>query len=171
VTPPADAPSPDLPPDATDGPGSATDGPRSTTDGPGSAPGSATSPASAAAPASVAIAFIAHGSRAAAANEAHIVAAAALADRLGAAVVAGFLELAEPSIPEAIAAAAASGADRVLVLPLFLYPGRHVAEDIPALVDAGRARVPGVSVEVLDPFGADPAIIDLLATQVRAALA
>jgi sirohydrochlorin ferrochelatase len=147
VTPPADATSTDPQPAAIAGDGAAP------------------------APGSVAIAFVAHGSRAAAANEAHVVAAAALADRLGAPVVAGFLELAEPSIPEAIVAAAATGADRVLVLPLFLYPGRHVAVDIPALVDAGRARCPGVVVDVLDPFGADPAIVDLLASQVRAALA
>jgi sirohydrochlorin ferrochelatase len=117
----------------------------------------------------VAIAFIAHGSRAPAANEAHLAAGAALAQQLDLPVVAGFLELAEPSIPNAIEAAA-SQAERVLVLPLFLYPGRHVATDIPALVDEARDRCPGVPVDVLDPFGADPAIVDLLASQVRGAL-
>ena len=116
------------------------------------------------------VVLVAHGSRADAANEAHRAACAALAERLDRPVVAAFLELAEPSIPAGIATAAAlPDASRVLVLPLFLYPGRHVATDIPALVDEARTALPGTDVEVLEPFGADPGVLDLLAAQVRAA--
>ncbi len=118
----------------------------------------------------VAIALVAHGSRAPAANQAHVELAERLAGTLGMAVVPGFLELAEPTIPDAVAAAA-DRADRVLVLPFFLAPGRHVAADVPAQVDEARARCPGVTVELLDAFGADPAVADLLAAQICAALA
>ncbi len=118
----------------------------------------------------VAVVVVAHGSRAAAANDAHL----AVVERLDAAtthaVSAAFLELAEPSIPDGIDAAVAAGARQVLVLPHFLYPGRHVAEDLPAFVAAADARHGGASVRLLDAFGADPAVIDLLADQVHRAL-
>jgi sirohydrochlorin ferrochelatase len=121
--------------------------------------------------ADIAVVFVAHGSRAEAANEAHRATAERLAADLDVPVVAAFLELAEPSIPDAIVAAADAGADRVLVLPLFLYPGRHLVRDIPALVGEAVGRRPDAAVEVLDAFGADPAIAELLAAQVRRAMA
>lgn len=117
-----------------------------------------------------AIVFVAHGSRAAAANEAHRQQAQLLAQRTGLAVVAGFLELAEPSIPEAITHAVASGAPRVLVLPYFLYPGRHTVEDVPALVAAAAEAHPGTDLRLLDAFGADASVVDLLAAQVASAV-
>lgn len=120
---------------------------------------------------SPAVVFIAHGSRAPAANEAHVAQAAALARATGLEVHAAFLELAEPSIPEAIDAAAAAGASTVVVLPYFFYPGRHVARDIPALIDEGAARNPGLAVTTMDAFGADPRVVDLLAAQLRTAVA
>jgi len=50
------------------------------------------------------------------------------------AVIGCFLEIARPSIPEALELAAASGARFVLVTPLMLFPGRHAREDIPRIV-------------------------------------
>jgi sirohydrochlorin cobaltochelatase len=117
-----------------------------------------------------AVVVVAHGSRAEAANEAHRVTAAALGERLGVSVVAAFLELAEPDIGAAIDAAVAEGADPVLVLPHFLYPGRHLTEDIPAIVDRTRARHAGTTITLLGASGADPAVIDLLASQASGAL-
>lgn len=112
------------------------------------------------------VVLVAHGSRAEAANEAHRMVAAELARRTGRAVVPAFLELAEPSIPDAIAAVAGSGAGEVLVLPHFLYPGRHLTQDIPALVAAAAEALPGTSIVLLPPSGGDPAMVDLLADQV-----
>jgi len=116
------------------------------------------------------IVFVAHGSRAEAANSAHEAVARQLGDRLGAPVVAAFLELAEPSIAAGIEQAVATGASRVLVLPYFLYPGRHLTRDIPELVAAAAASHPSVAIEVLDAFGADPDVVGLLATQAERAL-
>jgi sirohydrochlorin cobaltochelatase len=116
----------------------------------------------------LAVVVVAHGSRADAANVAHREAVAALGRRVDVAVVAGFLELAEPDIPTAVAQAVASGADDVAVLPLFLHPGRHLVEDIPALVAAAADAHPGVRVRLLPAFGDDPGVIDLLAAQIEA---
>ena len=47
----------------------------------------------------------------------------------------GFLELAEPSIPDGIQRCIDAGATEVVVVPYFLSAGRHVSEDIPAEVE------------------------------------
>lgn len=110
---------------------------------------------------------IAHGSRAAEANDAHRAVCAALADRTGVPVLAAFLELAEPSLGEAVDLAVAAGAGQVVVVPLFLYPGRHSRTDIPALVERARADHPATTIELGGLFGDDPAMVDLLARQVE----
>lgn len=115
------------------------------------------------------VVLVAHGSRAPEANEAHRQMAVAVAAEVGLPVVPAFLELAEPAIPDAIVAAVDAGAARVLVLPHFLYLGRHVATDIPALVAEARARRSAAVVELLDPSGADPRVTRLLAAQIRRA--
>lgn len=112
----------------------------------------------------VPVVLVAHGSRAAAANEAHVAAAAALAERTGRPVHPAFLELAEPTIPDAIVAAAAGGTPRVEVLPHLLYPGRHVREDIPALVAQAADGLPGTEVVLLAASGEAAAMVDLLAS-------
>lgn len=116
------------------------------------------------------VVLAAHGSRAEAANTAHRDLVAAIAEQSSAPVVPAFLELAEPSIPDAIDAAAADGATRVLVLPYFLHPGRHLADDLTGIVAAATERHPAVTVELLGLFGADPGLVVLAAAQIEAAL-
>ena len=74
-----------------------------------------------------------------------------------------------PSLSYQYSCLVADGATRVVVLPYFLYPGRHIQRDIPALVDGARAANPAVTIEVGQLFGADPAVLDLLATQLSLA--
>lgn len=112
----------------------------------------------------------AHGSRAEPANAAHREVVDALAADVDVAVAPAFLELAEPSIGDAIDTAVASGAARVLVLPYFLHPGRHLLEDIPTIVDDAAARHDGVEVAMLGSFGSEPALAGVLASQVTSAL-
>jgi sirohydrochlorin ferrochelatase len=73
-----------------------------------------------------------------------------------------FLELAEPSIPEAVAQAAAAGAREVLVLPYFLSAGRHVVKDIPDEVAAALRQHPQMRVQVAPYLGAMAGVSDLL---------
>ena len=116
------------------------------------------------------VVLAAHGSRLAAANDAHGALVARVATELGGDVVPGFLELVEPSIGAAIDGAVTGGATRVLVLPYFLHPGNHTSRDIPAIVEEARARHPDASIDVLPLFGADAALSRLISAQLRAAL-
>jgi sirohydrochlorin ferrochelatase len=116
-----------------------------------------------------AIVLIAHGSRTVSANKAHRQMAVDLEKLLGMPVWAAFLELADPLIPAAIHQATAAGATKVLVLPYFLYPGRHLSLDIPELVATTAAMHPEVEIVTMPGFGEDPAVLGLLVAQVRRA--
>lgn len=116
------------------------------------------------------VVLAAHGSRADAANTAHRDLVEVVASQSPVSVVGAFLELAEPSIPSAIDDAVAAGATSVLVLPYFLHPGRHLAEDLTGIVADATERHPRVSVRRLELFGADRALAPLVVGQISAAL-
>ena len=102
-----------------------------------------------------------HGSRVALANES----VAAVAEQSDYPVVIGaHMELAAPSIADAVADAVQRGASHLTVVPFMLAPGRHATQDIPRLVAEAVAEHPGVSFRVAAPLG----VHDLLAQLVIA---
>lgn len=112
-----------------------------------------------------AVLLVAHGSRVASSNQEIADLAARLANELGPrqAVAHAFLEMAEPSIPRGIDGLVENGARHIVLIPYFLSAGRHVVDDIPALVNAARQRHPGVTIELTRHFGAQDAVPRLLA--------
>lgn len=72
------------------------------------------------------------------------------------------MELAEPSIATAYAAAVKRGAQRVLVCPFFLGPGKHWNQDIPRLTADAAAAFPQTTYHVTPTLGIDDLILDLL---------
>lgn len=79
------------------------------------------------------------------------------------------MELAPPSLAEAIAACAAEGAREVTVHPCFLAPGSHSRTDIPRLAAEAAASHPGLRVRVAEPLGADPRLAALVLHRVEEA--
>ena len=79
------------------------------------------------------------------------------------AVRCAYLELQAPSLPDAAAELAGTGADHVTVLPMFLGTGRHAREDLPLLMDQLRAAHPGVVFELRKTVGEDNRVLDLIA--------
>lgn len=63
-------------------------------------------------------------------------------------IEAAFLERALPSFHDELADLAAEGVTRVAVLPVFLFPGRHVDEDIPAEIADVLRKKPNVKVDI-----------------------
>lgn len=120
---------------------------------------------------SQAVLLAAHGSRVPDSNAEIEALAGRLAAHVGPGRVVGhaFLELARPSIPEAIDALARDGVRRIVLIPYFLSAGRHVAEDIPAIVEEARARHPGLDIVMTGHFGAQDQTLELLAGMVTAA--
>lgn len=74
----------------------------------------------------------------------------------------GFMELNEPTIPEAIAACVASGARQIIAVPYFLHAGTHVADDLPSLLEEAAQRYPHVEFLMGDYLGHDALIADVI---------
>lgn len=110
--------------------------------------------------------IIAHGSRRAASNEDVKILAGKVAEHLQLpddAVQAAFLELATPSINEAIDACFQRGTHEITVLPYFLSPGTHVVNDVPAAIAEAQRKWPDKIITVLPHIGAAEAMIALIA--------
>jgi sirohydrochlorin ferrochelatase len=110
--------------------------------------------------------LVAHGSRRQASNDEVQQLSVALQTRLSGRfghIACAFLELAEPSIPDAIQTCIDDGATQISILPYFLAAGRHVTEDIPAIVEAKKSVNPDVDIRLLSYLGAADGLIELLA--------
>jgi sirohydrochlorin cobaltochelatase len=74
-----------------------------------------------------------------------------------------YLEHLEPSLEQATRRLAKLGATAIRVVPLFLGRGGHLRGDVPRLIAAAAAALPGVSIELARSAGEDDALVDALA--------
>ena len=81
-----------------------------------------------------------------------------------------YLEHLEPSLEQAARRLAKLGATAIRIVPIFLGRGGHLRVDVPRLITATAAALPGVTFELAPSAGEDDAVIDaLVAYSVRAA--
>ncbi len=80
------------------------------------------------------------------------------------------MELAEPSIATAFDRCVERGAERVIVFPYFLSPGRHWTHDIPALVAQAAQKHPAVEWLVTAPFGLHPGMNAIITDRIERCL-
>jgi sirohydrochlorin cobaltochelatase len=78
-----------------------------------------------------------------------------LAQCSGRPVELAFLELMEPDLLTAIERLVDQGRSRLDIVPVFLAPGAHTREDLPALVDQASQRWPGIGLRVRDTLTED----------------
>ena len=117
------------------------------------------------------IVIFAHGSSVETANEAVRRVAADFAHQGGFEhVEPAFLEKGIPDLAGAVRLLAARGIRDVHVLPYFLTLGIHLQRDLPAMVAAVEAELPGVTVTVAPPLDGHPAMIAVLLDRARQAL-
>lgn len=117
-----------------------------------------------------ALLLIAHGSRREASNQEIIDLSEHLATLAGeeyAMVKACFLELAKPSIGEAVEACAQNGIQDITAVPYFLSAGRHVSEDVPRDLAAASQCHNGIRISVCPHIGAISAMPGLLLAAVK----
>ena len=112
-----------------------------------------------------ALLLIAHGSRRQASNDE----VKQLAEKLKTMmdneypiVLAGFLELAEPLIPDGLEQCKTLGANEIYVVPYFLSAGRHVQKDVPEEINAWQKLNSNIQVHQLPYIGSSPMMLELI---------
>jgi sirohydrochlorin cobaltochelatase len=115
---------------------------------------------------------IAHGSRAPGTTDDHERLCRQLASDAGDTVdhvLPAYLEINDPTIPAAIDAAVADGAQQLVLLPYFLHAGNHTRRDIPEIMDSARQRHPGVDLVLAPHLGPDQRLTEILLDRAVAA--
>jgi sirohydrochlorin ferrochelatase len=80
-----------------------------------------------------------------------------------------YIELAEPLLAEGLARLAVR-ADRVILLPLFLFAAGHVKDDVPRALEAARRAFPRVRFEAARALGVHRVMVEVALARARAAV-
>ncbi|RIV28163.1 sirohydrochlorin chelatase [Alicyclobacillaceae bacterium I2511] len=105
--------------------------------------------------------IVGHGSRDTDSNQEFLDFVQQYRQRYGDVVEAGFLELAQPNIPQGIARCVQQGAQHVTVLPLILLAATHVKLEIPEYLASARHQYPEVEFTYGRNVGLHPSFIEL----------
>ena len=73
-----------------------------------------------------------------------------------------FLELAAPSLKDAIAGSVDRGAEEIFIIPWMLFSGRHVKKDIPQMIQEAKQKFPQVDFHYAGPLCEHPGMLSLL---------
>lgn len=114
---------------------------------------------------------MAHGSRIAEANDAARQVAAMVQEQTGFEIVeVSFRELHEPNIQMGIDTCVARGAERILLMPYFLFLGAHVLHDLPEEIAEAQKRHPGLIMEMGTHLGAHRKLAEIEAERIGESL-
>jgi len=118
-----------------------------------------------------AILMMAHGSRIAEANDAARDVATMVQEMTGFEIVeVSFREMHEPDIQQGIDTCVARGAERILLMPYFLFMGAHVQHDLPEEIETAQKRHPGLIMAMGGHLGAHRKLAEIEAERVGEAL-
>lgn len=114
-----------------------------------------------------AILMMAHGSRITEANDAAREVAAMVLEITGFEIIeVAFRELHEPNIQQGIDTCVAKGAQRILLMPYFLFMGAHVQHDLPEEIAEARKRHPELIMEMGGHLGAHRKLAEIEAERI-----
>jgi len=92
--------------------------------------------------------------------------AATLCKKLEGPVELAYLEFMEPTLEQAIATLARSGADAVRIVPVFLGQGGHLKQDLPKLVAAVQMKHAKLSIRLEPAIGEQASVIEAIAAAI-----
>lgn len=121
---------------------------------------------------STAVLIMAHGSRIAAANDAAREVAAMVQEMTGIDIIeVAFREMHAPDIQQGIDACVARGAEKILLIPYFLFMGAHVQHDLPEEIAAAQQRHPGLEMVMGPHLGAHRKLAEIVSERISEGLA
>ena len=74
-----------------------------------------------------------------------------------------FLEFMTPALPECAAQAIVAGAERIVVLPMFIARGGHLKREVPDMLAALRSTYPGVEFSLGNAIGEHEVVVQAMA--------
>lgn len=78
----------------------------------------------------------------------------------------GFVEMSEPRLETVLDAMAAENLQKIIVVPMFLAFGHHIAKDLPERMALAAKRHPNVNLITTQPIGADPLLCDIIQARI-----
>jgi sirohydrochlorin ferrochelatase len=116
------------------------------------------------------IILLGHGSRRKEANESLIQVAQRVGEILEREVAPAFMAHWEPSLPQAVETKIEAGAQKIIIMPLFLFRGMHVTIDIHEEVREIQEKHPEVEIIFTPELGADDSIAYLASSRIKEAI-
>lgn len=118
-----------------------------------------------------AILLMAHGSRIPEANDAAREIAAKVKKMTGFDIVeVSFREQHLPNIQEGVDRCVEQGAQRILLVPYFLYMGAHVLEDLPEELAVAKERHPGIEMVLGKHLGVHDKLAEIVVERIAESL-
>jgi len=73
-----------------------------------------------------------------------------------------FLEMMQPSLPEAIGKLVALGASQITIIPVFFGQGGHLRNDFPVLLEECQKQYPAIALSATPAVGEDRAVLQAI---------
>jgi len=74
-----------------------------------------------------------------------------------------FLEFMTPTLPERATELIAQGADKIVVMPMFVARGGHLKKETPEMIEALRAKYPDVEFSLAPAIGEHEMVVQAMA--------
>lgn len=87
----------------------------------------------------------------------------------GVQVIGAALQFNHPTLEEAVESLAVRGVDQIVIMPYFLFPGRHITEHIPQLVEKLKCLYPERQFIMANPLGLEEHFIGSVAKRIEEA--
>ena len=116
------------------------------------------------------IVILGHGSRRAEANEGLLEVARKVTEIMEQEVTSAFMAHSTPNLPEVVLEKIKLGAQRIVIMPLFLFRGVHVSVDIHEELREIREKYPQVEIIFTPELGADDGIANLAGLRIKEVL-
>ena len=87
----------------------------------------------------------------------------------GVEVIGAAFQFNHPTLEEAVESLVVRGVERIVIMPYFLFPGRHITEDIPQLVEKLKRIYSEREFIVTNPLGLDERFIGHVAKRIEEA--
>lgn len=109
------------------------------------------------------VVLLGHGSRRAEANEEIRQISRMVADlNPGVLYETAFLSFCSPDLAEAVAKLKQAGADKIIITPVFLANGNHIALDIPEEIAGLKSDYPDIEFVLAEHIGPDPGVAEIV---------